>query len=689
MEKKGVLKLALVLTIIFLGIFFIIWTTPPKRSLGTIKIWDRNNILLYESTENYGSNLPVKFEQIPKDLINALIVSEDTSFWTNPGVDFSAIIRSAGINLRERKIITGASTITQQLARLNLNEKHIFIRKIREILIALRLTATTPKKEILTQYLNTVYFGRMAYGVQSAATAYFGKDVSNLSSAQAIYLAGIIINPAKAEDRREELISKMSKYNLISAEEANLVSKDNLAFNFSKKTIKAPQFDNYILEKLKDLNIRSGRLNVYTTLDYHDYLLAKDIARLWVTRLGTKHNLSNAALVLIENHTGYLRVMLGGLDGEVNAANSLRQPGSALKPITYAAAFMQNIANPDTLIDDAPKVFLTKKGEGFAPNNYDGKFHGVVTARVALASSLNLPAVEMLSRVGIDNFLALSQKIGLKTLTPNPKFDLALTLGGGEVTLLDLANAYASFAREGRYLPVTAILKITSDDGKILYQHQPGPAVNVLGTNSQKIARQITDIMSDQKARILGFGESNPLVLPFDAAAKTGTTTDWHDNWTVGYTPDFSLGVWVGNNDNSPMIKLTGITGAAPIWNQFFTEFYKDKPKNSFNFPSRPPAIIPNISSLDSPESLEIVYPQNLSSFQSAPLMVSSEAITFKERHGAGIKKIFWVVDGKNLGQNPNWRPVAGEHTVMSIGQTNNNSEVVSSVISFTVTIKE
>jgi len=304
--------------------------------------------------------------------------------------------------------------------------------------------------------------------------------------------------------------------------------------------------------------------------------------------LKDQHDLSNASLVLIKNQTGEIITMLGGIDyfdiahaGQVNMATALRQPGSALKPVTYAAAFKQGYT-PATLIYDVKRVYKTKKDEGFVPNNYDGRYHGLVLAREALASSFNLPAVEMLNRIGIGNFLKLAKDLGITTFNQEDRYDLSLTLGGGEVKLLELTNLFATFARGGEYLEPFAIQKIVTDDGKILYEHRAMLGKQVLGDQGKQIAYLISHILSDSKARIPGFGEKNPLVLSHPAAVKTGTTTDWHDNWTVGYTPSYTVGVWVGNNNNQPMREISGVVGAAPIWNQFFEEFLKGKPTEQF-----------------------------------------------------------------------------------------------------------
>jgi len=604
--KKINKKLSLIGILLGFTILIIFWTQPNFNQSGTIKIWDRNNVLLYESVGTIGKKITITYDELPKYVIDATIASEDTTFWTNPGIDLKAIIRSSVINFKSRRIISGASTITQQLARIaiispNKSSPRTFIRKIREILIALRLNLTYSKKDILTKYLNEVYYGNLSYGTQAASNIYFHKDVSQLSLAESAFLTGLIsspevknplVNMKAAKTAQMNVLDLMVKNSFINKTQAFEAKEEKIEIFKPISEIKAPHFVHFIQEELDNMRITNKEgINVYTTLDYSSYSLSNEIAKLWIDKLRNEHDLSNAALVLIKNDTGEILDMLGGIDyfdvkndGQVNLTTSLRQPGSALKPITYAAAFMQEYT-PATLIYDIKKVYKTKNNEGFTPNNYDGRFHGLVLAREALASSLNLPAVDMLNKIGIKKFLNVARDLGITTLNQQERYGLSLTLGGGEVKLLDLTNVYASFARKGIYKQPYAIEKIVTDTEQTLYQHKNENGIQALGQNSKQIAYLISSILSDPKARLISFNEKNPLVLSHPAAVKTGTTTDWHDNWTVGYTVDYTVGVWVGNNNNRPMKHITGIVGAAPIWNQFFEEFLKGKPIKQFSKP--------------------------------------------------------------------------------------------------------
>jgi len=546
--------------------------------------------------------IPINYSQIPPDLINATLASEDISFWENPGFDLRGLLRAAYLNLKRGEVVSGGSTITQQLVRAVVispgkKASRTIIRKAREILMALHLTLTSSKKNILTAYLNQMYYGHLAYGVEAASQVYFNKSATQLSLAEAAFLAGIVASPQqydpfifpdKASERKNQVLSLMEKHKLVESERVKLAEKEKLDFKTSQFEIKAPHFVEYVDSEMENMGVVQPGVNVVTTLDYHLYSLALEIASQKVGQLKAKHDITNAALILLENESREVLVMLGGIDyfdneiaGRVNLSLAPRQPGSALKPITYAAAFVK-AETPASLIFDVPRVYLTKKGEGFTPHNYDGRYRGLVLAREALASSYNLPAVEMLSRISLESFLQTAHDLGITTLNQIDRYDLAITLGGGEVRLLDLTNAYASLARGGKFAPPNLIKKITSDSGRLLFESDKVEETLSLGEKSEQIAYLITDILSDSKARIPSFGEKNLLNLSRPAAVKTGTTTDWHDNWTVGYTSEYTVGVWVGNADNHPMRELTGVTGAAPIWHDFLEEFLKDKPRSEF-----------------------------------------------------------------------------------------------------------
>jgi penicillin-binding protein 1C len=584
--------------------YLVWWTWPSERLPATIKVFDAKGILLYEQASGVGSRREAKYEDIPESYFQALIAAEDRSFWTNPGIDVGAIMRSTLTNTRSGKILSGASTITQQAVRSAMLPEITFkrrniISKIREAVMAMRLSIIKTKKEILLLHANSVYFGNNVYGIRSASNYYFGKEPINLSLSEGAILVGILANPEmnnpivnleNAMSRRAYVLGRMLEEGYILEDQKEDAEKEPI-FLASVPERKSPYFVDYVLEQFNYLQIdtRGKGVVIHTTLDQDINELASDIARVTVEQLGERHSLTNASLVLLQNDNGAVRAMAGGVDyydathsGQVNVATSLRQPGSTLKPFIYALALSRG-ETAATVINDVKKVYQTKKGEGFAPNNYDGTFRGPVLLREALASSLNVPAVEMLNRIGVESFIDTLHNFGISSLTDSSRFDLSLVLGGGEVTLLELTNAYATLARRAYYFPAYAISEIIEEKtDRVLFTQIPALPKPVLGKNGESIAFLISDILSDPQARMLTFGEKNPLNVGFPAAVKTGTTTDWHDNWTVGYTPEFTIGVWVGNNDNTPMREITGIVGAAPIWNQFLTEILKGKAKTEF-----------------------------------------------------------------------------------------------------------
>ncbi|MBC7249421.1 MAG: penicillin-binding protein 1C [Anaerolineae bacterium] len=598
---------------------------PARGAVPSTLIYDRQERLLYEIIDPHGGkHTPLPLSDIPPALQQATIATEDANFYSNPGVDAWGILRALWINLRGGEVLAGGSTITQQLARnllLDPQERgeRTLTRKLRESILAWRLARTYSKDEILAFYLNQTYYGNLAYGVEAAAQAYFGKSVDELDLAECALLAGLpqapalynpITNPDAAKSRQEVVLDLMVKHGYLSAAEAQQAKAEPLHFAAVPFPIRAPHFVMYVwnqLEKtLGEEVLSQGGLRVYTTLDVDLQDAAQRIARRHLSRLASEgkdeqgHNAHNAALVALDPHSGQVLAMLGSPDyfdaeisGAVNAALALRQPGSAIKPITYAAAFSPDERDATfhpytaaTMVADVRTAFLTREGTSYVPMNYDRQWHGPVLLREALASSYNLPAVKVLDHVGLERMIDLARRLGISTFDDSQRFGLALTLGGGEVTLLELTAAYGAFATGGYKVEPISILRVEDATGRVLYKSPVGIGPRVL---DPRVAYLITDILSDDTARMPSFGEGSVLHLTRPAAAKTGTTTDWRDNWTVGYTPDLVVGVWVGNADNSPMRDVSGISGAAPIWHDFMEEALKGRPALEF---SRPDGLI-------------------------------------------------------------------------------------------------
>ena len=575
-------------------------------------IYDRNGRLLYEIMDpQSGRHQPASLHDIPVHLLQATVATEDATFYENPGVDPIAILRAIWINLCGGEIISGGSTITQQVARNLLlptdqRLQRTLSRKLRESILAYHLSRNLSKDDILQLYLNTVYYGNLSYGVEAASRAYFGKSVGELDLAECALLAGLpqapaiydpLVNPELAEERQATVLRLMAKAGYISAQEAQVAAHEPLSFAASPFPIQAPHFVMYVWELLRtqfgEAELSQGGLRVYTTLDLDLQNRALEIARHRVAQLSAPlhgqppHHVSNAALVAIDPRTGEILAMLGSpdyfdpsIDGAVNVSLMPRQPGSAIKPLTYAAAFSLDYT-PATMLLDVPSTFTTRQGESYTPVNYDHTYHGPVLLREALGSSLNVVAVRVLQHIGVDELVSLCHKLGMTTLQDPERHDLALTLGGGEVRLLELTAAYATLAAGGLRVEPRALLRVEQRDGEVWLPHTH-PAERVL---EDYVAFWITDVLADNSARIPAFGETSALALTRPAAVKTGTTTDWRDNWTVGYTPQLALGVWVGNADNSPMVNVSGVSGAAPIWSELMEQALKGKPIEQFIAP--------------------------------------------------------------------------------------------------------
>ncbi len=585
-------------------------------SFETTRIYDRNGTLLYEKQPDEGVREYLQLKDIPKSLIDATLSAEDPTFFDNQGVDPNAVMRAVYINL-SGKGSSGASTITQQVARLlylppEERSTISFDRKINEMFLAIKLTEKFSKQEILEKYLNTIYYGNLAYGIQAAAKGYFGKDAKDLTVAEASMLAGLPQAPSAydptvddqhydlAKRRQKRVLELMIQNSKLSPGDADEAYRYDIKAHLNDQRRRdskmlAPHFVNYVLLQLDGtLNNRQladaglnlspdewnrGGYDIYTTLDLNMLNKAQEIVTKSVDDL-KKQKATNAALVSLRPNTGEILAMVGSVDfnnkaigGQFNSSIALRQPGSALKPITYATT-MEKGWSAATILADVKTSFPSGGREPYVPLNFDGKEHGPVTIRNALGSSLNIPAVKALQYAGVQTVMDKAKDMGINFQFPAERYGLTLTLGGGEVRLLDLTNAYAVFDNLGRKVEPIAFLKIEKRGTK-LYQFDP-TKLSAKQVLSPETAYIITNILSDNKARLLAFATNNPLVLDRPAAAKTGTTNDFKDSWTVGYTPDLVTGVWVGNNDNKSMDGVAGSIGGGVVWHNFMTEVYKD-----------------------------------------------------------------------------------------------------------------
>lgn len=605
----------------------------------TTRIYDRDGNLIYEILDpNAGRRSYTELDDISPFLIAATIATEDKDFYSNPGFDPWGILRAFWQNYTSGEVVSGASTITQQLARtllLSPEERSQITtqRKAREIVLAAEITRQYSKDEILELYLNEIYYGNLAYGIEAAAETYFNITADQLNMAQASFLAGLPQSPAIYDvhtNRESALLRHVDVLNLmfqlsserncipvnqsnvpicITLDEAVAAAQEIELYEFVQRpvTMPYPHWVNYIRAQLEaqfdpQTIYRSG-FKVFTTLDPDFQAYAQQSVKEQVDAL-VENEATNGALVAIKPHTGEVLALVGSADffkeeisGQVNMAVAPRQPGSSIKPLTYTAAFEKGWT-PSTLIWDVKSEFPPSGNpddtrDPYIPVNYDSKYHGPVLVRTALGSSYNVPAVKTLHFVGIyddpdtperDGLVAFAERMGITTLTRDD-YGLSLTLGGGDVSLLELTGAYAIFANGGSRTIPYSIERIEDHFGNVVYQHESIQSAQVIKADH---AYLISDILSDNSARTPAFGSSSILNLPFPAAVKTGTTNDFRDNWTLGYTPDIAIGVWIGNADYSPMKNISGVTGAAPLWSdvmQWAIDHYHDGSPSRFERP--------------------------------------------------------------------------------------------------------
>ena len=522
-----------------------------------------------------------------------------------------------GSTCRAARTLSGGSTITQQVARTLLlsNEKseRTLRRKLRETVLAWQLTRAYSKDEILALYLNQIYYGGMAYGIEAASQTYFGKPASDLLLPECTLLAGLpqtpgiynpFTNPDLALERQKVVLGLMEKNGFITPAQRLDAENAPLSYNPAPYPIEAPHFIWMIKDQLDEL-YASGALKpsqslvIRTTLDLNMQHLAEEIVKRRIAGFKplegeTNRNVNNAALVVIHPQTGEILTLVGSADyfdssiyGALDMATSPRQSGSAFKPIIYAAALDPNQQHPMTaasMLMDVAHTFTTKDNQPYKPVNYDGREHGFVSVREALASSLNVPAVLTLQTVGIEKVITLANRLGVRSLDEPSvsRYDLSLALGGGQMSLLELSRAYAALANEGKYTGTSSILEIRDADGNLLYTPQTTPAQQII---DPRVAWLISDILSDDQSRQTGFGINSVLKIDRTTAVKTGTTTNFHDNWTIGYTPDLLVGVWVGNSNYQAMHNVTGLTGAAPIWAETMRSILQGRPDKIFTQP--------------------------------------------------------------------------------------------------------
>ncbi len=675
------------------------------EKVQSVKILDRNGVLLREALsqdEGYGQWTPL--DAVDEKLVTAIVLIEDKRFYSHRGIDLQSLLRAMWQNVSTLSIVSGASTISQQTIKNIYHFPRTPFLKLIEMWMAVRLEYTLSKKEILEEYLNRIPFGNQTYGITSASQLYFGKTAEHLTWAESALLAGLPKSPTRLNPyrhresallRQQLILERIHASGVLATDEYERATAEALTLFPKMNTFRAPHFCDYVMT-LKHTD------TLQTTLDASLQDQAERIIDDQLKRFSNS-NLTNASALVIDNRTGAILAMVGSgnyldslHDGQFNGVFSLRQPGSALKPFTYALAFEKHIT-PASVIPDIETIIPTAQGQ-FTPTNYDHQFHGPVRARVALACSYNIPAVRVAMDVGPGELLEKLRACGFESLTESAEYyGHGLTLGNGEVSLFEITRAYASLARGGTVPELSGIATETS-------------RVKRTGVFSEATCFLISSILSDEAARASAFGYGSALSMPFPCAAKTGTSSDFRDNWTIGYTRDYTVGVWVGNFDNSPMLDISGITGAGMVFHEIMLAVTRGKTMTPFRIPNtvskqkicslsgkRPHAgchatlaeyftsgtepvetcdwhdsdgrMVPQAMgtsyrdwlkekryteghSLSTQKSVRIIYPASNSVFKIDPnTPISSQALYFQASSNA--KEIKWLLNGTLIGNSP------------------------------------
>lgn len=589
-------------------------SAKKKGNSTQVIFYDKNKEVIYEG---FGTKTPteVKLSDVPELLKKATLASEDADFYRHGAIDPKGLARAALINIKnsdklgyrkvydlfsEKNYSQGGSTITQQLVKnIYLTNERSFERKIKEVVYSTELEKSRSKDQILEDYLNNVYYGEQALGIGNAAKIYFNKEVKDLNLAEISMLSGLPAAPTKlspisgnfnlAKERQEYVLSKMVSLGYITLDEAKEAANTELYFQSAEQdlVLKYPHFVDFIKHELSDKigaeTFDRGGLEIYTTLDPKNQEIAEKTAAEYIAKKFTNRKVTNAAVVILDNKNGSLSAMVGGVDYEkskVNVATSLRQPGSSFKPIVYLAGLLNGYTASSILAD---KYVNFGGNPAYKPRNYDGSFHGNVTVRTALQNSLNIPAVEMTKLVGVNKVAETAKLLGISSLNEDPtSYGLTIGLGSAEVKLYDLARAYSVLANNGKAANYSGIEKIVDSDGTEIYK-TPKMFSQII---DERIAFIMSNILSDNKARSMVFGSNSPLYLKDrPVAAKTGTTDNYADSWTMGFTPQYTVGVWMGNNDRTTMAKVSGVEGAAYIWHDIIAAIHKDLPVEQFTKP--------------------------------------------------------------------------------------------------------
>lgn len=691
----------------------------------SLSLVDRNNTKLREVLSDEGGRCCwITLEEISPDLQKATLVAEDRYFYVHPGINPFAITRAIVQNMVQGRVVSGASTVSQQVVRNIFRRRRNLLVKLHEAWLAIRLERSLTKDEIFTQYLNRICYGNQAYGIEAASRLYFDKSPADLSLAESAFLAGLPRSPSthnpynrfnRAKRRQEQILDQMYGQGDISSERWRRAKTEPLKLVPAGQNFRAPHFCDFILKKIPPP--QKGRWSrIQTSLDI---VLQEKVERLVNDHVGRleKNSITNASVVVMDNASGEILAMVGSRDffdeshdGQVNGAVALRQPGSTLKPFTYGLALEKGMS-PVEILEDRDVYFTTPTGT-YSPRNYDNRFHGKVRLRQALACSYNIPAVSLLDMLGTDLLYQRLKLMHFESLDKSPvHYGVGLTLGNGEVTLLELTRAYSALARGGVYLEDRSILKFIDTGEKEVAPERSKKPRRIFST---QVAYLLTDILSDKDARVPAFGYLSPLNLPFPCAVKTGTSADFRDNWTIGYTPTHTVGVWVGNFDATSMFNISGVTGCGPLFKdtmlllekkngeakfpvaedmikvkicplsgKLATEFCPGAMEDIFIEGTQPHEFCPVHTGRENPggdppeieKEFEIAFPQNNDVFKMDPILRPSFQKIKLKTTGPGdtaIDRVEWWVDDKRIGEAPLpfslfWNMAPGLHTIKAV----------------------
>ncbi len=713
--------------ILILALIFFIIPLDTKSlypGFNSFYITDRNGILLRRIlSKDYKTSFWRSLNEISPEIIKATIIKEDKRFLFHKGVDFIALCRAIGENLLNRKISSGGSTITMQVAKIVLNhKKRTALNKIIEILYATKLELYLSKDKILEIYLNRAPYGYENYGVEAASQFYFEKSANQLSLSESCILSAIpkspnFLNPLKNYEKirwtRNKILNELNVSKIIDSTEYINAINEPVKIDKRKIIFRAPHFVDFILAQ----NIDFKSSSIGSTIDIN---LQENIEKMLFTSINTlkKYNVNQGAVVIMDTKTGEILAMVGSKDyfnekeGQVNGCLALRQPGSSIKPFLYILALSNNIP-VSYLLNDTITEFRLTDGTIFAPRNFGDKYHRLVRAREALGSSFNVPAVHILNILGVEKFYNFLNTLRFSSIYKQPNFyGLSLSLGAAEVKLLELVNAYRAIANKGVWTDYKFIKDTKDKTGERVF--------------SEEVAYIITDVLSDNSSRIKAFGDDSPLNLPFPCAVKTGTTKNFKDNWCVGFTERYTVGVWVGNFDGSPMNGVSGISGAAPLFRDIMIELHRNEypgkferpksliqlkicaktglipgkncpvveeffvlgtePKDICNYCNAGTGLVP-VRVDKNIKNINILHPQNGDIFKLDPqIPYKNQAIAFKVHIDSTIESFSIKLNGNTLCKNTTtflWQPKPGRYELEIIGNSKKGQK--SEKITFTV----